>query len=437
MVFIKSLLAICVLSAATVATGANLMGEFQGASLQFDAEIESPEINTQVGTVPLIGPGQSVEVQLFIPGAAGDKTLGYTLEFDEATLSLFTITGEDFLGAQLSGEPDKPVLAALLIGQPTIPTNGFVGTLTFIAKSQIEEGLIIRPSFASLAGPSAEGDELDLSGAAIMFTADHYVAGLVGDLDRDGDVDFRDFLAFAVNYGKSGPVGTERTRLVVLQETVKDTIILSGSDGGIVTVVDTVMQTVRDTIVQTVHDTVEVVTTVSDTLFETVIDTLVVQSTIHDTVFLVGEQSRFDGFYVLTDMDISSDSGVDISLSFPAITGSMAIDEPLISLSFVSPNASSSLLGTFVPEQSLDDPTVFFFDTLWSTDFRETIVYVREGNLVAVAVTSGEFVIVLLLFEFDKSTLGKPVVAEIEALMNKAKLNYFNRTALKRQGVIE
>jgi hypothetical protein len=163
----------------------------------------------------------------------------------------------------------------------------------------------------------------------------------------------------------------------------------------------------------------------------------VVQSTIHDTVFLVGDQGRFDGFYVLTDMDISSDSGVDISLSFPAITGSMAIDEPLISLAFVSPNASSSLLGTFVPEQSLDDPTVFFFDTLWTTDFRETIVYVREGNLVAVAVSYGEFVIVLLFFEFDKSTLGKPLAAQTEALTNKAKLNYFNRAASGRQGVQE
>jgi len=324
MVFIKSLLAICVLSAATVATGANLMGEFQGASLQFDAEIESPEINTQVGTVPLIGPGQSVEVQLFMPEAAGEKTLGYSLEFDEATLSLFTVTGEDFLGAQLRGEPDKPVLAALLIGQPTVPTDGFVGTLTFTAKSQIEEGLIIRPSFASLAGPSAEGDELDLSRAAILFTADYYVAGVVGDLDRDGDVDFRDFLTFAVNYGKSGPIPTGRTRLVTIIEA--GTTSGGDTDTVVVTLVDTLKQTVRDTIFQTRTDTLtnniividtfyvaqqQDTITIRDSIFVEVKDTVLQVQTVvqRDTVVQVQTVIRTDT--VTVTQPIYIDSGDD------------------------------------------------------------------------------------------------------------------------------
>jgi len=266
---------------ATLADGAALRGGFVGASLQFDAQIESPEVNSGVSTVALLAPGQSVEVQMFISEAAGKETLGYSIEFAEATRSLFTITGVDFTGAPLSGESGKPVLSALLIGQPTIPDNGYIGTLNLIAKTQIDEGSIIRSSYASLADPSAEGDELDLSRAAILFTADHYVAGLVGDLDRDGDVDFRDFLTFAVNYGKSGPVPSERVRLVTIVEP-------GGTSGGdtdtvVVTLVDTLKQTIRDTIFQTRTDTLTNSIVVLDTVYVSQQqDTL----TIRDSIFV-------------------------------------------------------------------------------------------------------------------------------------------------------
>ena len=81
-------------------------------------------------------------------------------------------------------------------------------------------------------------DLLNVSRAFITLEDADFVAAIPGDLDLDGDVDFGDFLNFAQNFGKSGPVPSAIPSLIL-----------------------------RDTVIVTVRDTVQVTRTVRDTIF--------------------------------------------------------------------------------------------------------------------------------------------------------------------------
>jgi hypothetical protein len=60
----------------------------------------------------------------------------------------------------------------------------------------------------------------------VLHLATHAeVSAIDGDINRDGTVDFADFLIFAGNFGESGPVGGQDTVFI----TIRDTIVLSTS----------------------------------------------------------------------------------------------------------------------------------------------------------------------------------------------------------------
>lgn len=108
---------------------------------------------------------------------------------------------------------------------------------------------------------------------------------VVGDLNRDGVVDFDDFFIFADNFGKEGVPQIIDTVTVTLFDTLE------------VVKMDTVMVTIFDTL--TVTETEIVPVTVFDTLTvevqEVIYDTLVVEhATVFDTVILGREPVRYD-----------------------------------------------------------------------------------------------------------------------------------------------
>ena len=203
------------------------LGDFSGLKLFVDTQIETPQVNHNVTSAPLMNAGGSVEIQLFVPETAGKQTFGYNLEFDN-TGNIFTDnfnppSGASWSGAPLTLTPGEPVLTALLIGLPIVPDNGYIGSVILQARQDIAGDLTVRFKEVTMADPSRDNDRLDTAGASITFTAASAVEVIPGDLDLDGDVDFTDFLTFAGNFGKTGPVpigGGVRIRTVVVHDTV-------------------------------------------------------------------------------------------------------------------------------------------------------------------------------------------------------------------------
>ena len=68
---------------------------------------------------------------------------------------------------------------------------------------------------------NTDRDELDIANASIVFT--DRVEAIGGDIDLDGDVDFVDFLTFAGNFGRTGPVPSaqSQTTTVVIRDTIE------------------------------------------------------------------------------------------------------------------------------------------------------------------------------------------------------------------------
>ena len=76
-----------------------LFGEFEGAPLLVDVEIELPAVNQNRTTAVAPSAGHNIQVQLFVPDAANRVTLGYNLELTVPGFnieSLFSISGTDF-----------------------------------------------------------------------------------------------------------------------------------------------------------------------------------------------------------------------------------------------------------------------------------------------------------------------------------------------------
>ena len=111
--------------------GERLLGNFKGATLLVDTEVESPATNQNDANTIAPSAGEKIHIQMFVPEAAGQVTLGYNIElsvpgFD--LLSLFEFSGEDFLGAPLLPTPSGIGLSALLVGRPNFPSSGYIGT---------------------------------------------------------------------------------------------------------------------------------------------------------------------------------------------------------------------------------------------------------------------------------------------------------------------
>ena len=253
---VRIVLLLLLFGSSVSAQGFRTLGSFDNLKLQVDTKVEIPPVNNAVTTAPLLTSGEEIQFQLFVPAASGKKTFGYNLGFDNTgnvfADNFFDPSGTDFDGNELRLNYEE--LSALMLGPPSVPDNGYLGTITLTARRDIEEGLTIALT-ATMADGDLQQGSLDVTEAQIVFAAEPFVEGLRGDLDRDGDVDFSDFVIFAADFGKRGPVPTDRVRIVT--------------------------RTVSDTIFHTTHDTVRVVTR----------DTIVVVQTIHDTVYISSDQS--------------------------------------------------------------------------------------------------------------------------------------------------
>ena len=169
--------------------------------------------------------------------AAGKQTVGYNIEQDLPGLTLSDhigdISGTAWTGGALAPTIGKPILTALLISAPTVPSDGYLGQISLQVTSTLASGSILAIKSASMADFSAENDQLNVSSATVIFTSG--TPAIQGDFDLDGDVDFIDFLTFSKNFGKSGPAptsGAVATTTIVVHDTVTvtqtDTVFAGG-----------------------------------------------------------------------------------------------------------------------------------------------------------------------------------------------------------------
>ena len=180
-----------------------ISGEFAGMQLHLDTQIETPAIHNNTLTIPEQKAGDTIQLQLFVPMAAGKQTYGYEIELDlpGKTFSdnIGSISGTSFTGASLFPTPGRPILSALLLSAPVVPTNGYLGQIDLQVINTLEAETTLIVKAASMAGHNRQQDPLDVSNAMISFSRRVYP----GDFDGDLDVDFADFLAFAGVLGLS------------------------------------------------------------------------------------------------------------------------------------------------------------------------------------------------------------------------------------------
>ena len=177
------------------------IGEFEGMLLHLDTQIETPAAQNNKLIIPEQTASDTIQLQLFVPMAAGKQTYGYEIELDlpGKTFSDYigSISGTSFTGASLRQTPDRPILSALLISTPAVPENGYLGQIDLQVTNTLEAETTLIVKTASMAGLSGQQDSLDVSNSVITVTI------IFGDFDGDLDVDFADFLAFTSVFGLS------------------------------------------------------------------------------------------------------------------------------------------------------------------------------------------------------------------------------------------
>lgn len=180
-----------------------VIGEFEGMPLHLDTQIETPTIQDNRLTIPEQAAGDTIQIQLFVPMAAGKQTYSYEIEFDLPGKTFFdhigSISGTSFTNATLRQTSNRPILSALLISTPAVPENGYLGQIDLQITKALEAETTLIVKTASMAGVSGPQSTLDVSNAVITI-AD---ISLPGDFDGDLDVDFADFLAFTGVFGLS------------------------------------------------------------------------------------------------------------------------------------------------------------------------------------------------------------------------------------------
>ncbi len=190
-----------------------ISGEFAGMQLHLDTQIEAPATYNNTLTIPEQKAGDTIQLQLFVPMAAGKQTYGYEIELDlpGKTFSNYigSISGKDFTGTSLFPTPGRLVLSALLLSAPIVPANGYLGQIDLQVANTLGSETTLIVKTASMAGLNRQQDLLDVSNAMISFSRRVYP----GDFDGDLDVDFADFLAFAGVLGLSSSDANYDTRM--------------------------------------------------------------------------------------------------------------------------------------------------------------------------------------------------------------------------------
>ena len=187
-------------------------GEFDGLKLYLDTQIETPATYNNMLTIPEKKTGDTIQLQLFVPMAAGKQTYGYEIQLDlpSKTFSNYigSISGTDFTGASLFPTPGRPILSALLLSTPAVPANGYLGQIDLQVTNTLEAETTLIVKTASMAGLNRHQDPLNVSDAAISIRISY-----PGDFDGDLDVDFADYLAFINVFGLSSSDANYDTRM--------------------------------------------------------------------------------------------------------------------------------------------------------------------------------------------------------------------------------
>ena len=177
------------------------LGEFTGAELRVDTQIESPAQNNNAQNLPEKNAGETIQFQLFVPAGGARTTNGFTVELDlpGKTFSSYigNASGWDWSGANLISKGNA--LSALFLSGATVPATGYLGQVKLEVSRMLEDGATLIVKGASMTSGN-EVDQLDVSNAVISFAA---ASDCPGDFDNSGSVDLSDFLVFAGAFGTS------------------------------------------------------------------------------------------------------------------------------------------------------------------------------------------------------------------------------------------
>ena len=174
-------------------------GEFSGAALRVDTQIESPAQDSDAQTLAEKNVGDTIQFQLFVPAGGGRTTNGFTVELDlpGKTFSSFigNTSGRDWSGSNLISKGNA--LSALFLSGATVPPTGYIAHVKLEVSRALEDGATLIIKSASMTS-GTEVDKLDVSNAVISFAA---ASACPGDFDNSGSVDLADFLVFAGAFG--------------------------------------------------------------------------------------------------------------------------------------------------------------------------------------------------------------------------------------------
>ena len=170
-------LASAVLVTIALSVGAAVAGDFAGLPMYLDATVgEDPAVNDSLQVIRTPASGDTVKIDLFVPAAAGIKTFGFNVKFDD-TGSVFTdnftlVSAKEFGGTEMSGA-GAAERSALLISQPAYPASGLVASIILVAKQDIVETVTVKLDSAgmTMADVTGANDTVDLTKAVLSFAA--------------------------------------------------------------------------------------------------------------------------------------------------------------------------------------------------------------------------------------------------------------------------
>ncbi|MCY3764406.1 MAG: leucine-rich repeat domain-containing protein [Gemmatimonadetes bacterium] len=172
--------------------------------LLLDTQIENPPRNNNALELPERQAGDTIQFQLFVPGALGRQIQGYTIELalKGKTFASYIdrVSGTDLNGsALLSGvsASGNPTLSLLSLSAVAVPSSGYLGQVTLSVSRALTSSDVLEVPSASTAGPGGV-QNLDVSQASLTF---RQAPACPGDFNGDGMVNLADFLAFAGGFG--------------------------------------------------------------------------------------------------------------------------------------------------------------------------------------------------------------------------------------------
>ncbi len=175
-----------------------------GQQLRLDTQIETPPQNNSALELPEMQAGETIQFQLFVPGAAGRQIQGYSVELAlrGKTFGSYidNVSGVDWNSNALLSRVSatgNPTLSMLSISAVSIPDGGYLGQVNLRVSRALTSSDVFAVQSASTAGAGGV-QNLDVTQAVLAF---RQAPACPGDFNGDGMVNLADFLAFAGGFG--------------------------------------------------------------------------------------------------------------------------------------------------------------------------------------------------------------------------------------------